>query len=247
MSEAPDLIVPEAAAPASAAATVEPVAAAAPAAVAAELTTPEPKVIEGEAAAAAGQGGDTGTAPDGAASKVEGAEGADKTAKAEDAPQGAPESYADFTLPEGVTLDPEMGTELTALAKELNLPQATAQKLVDLGVKQAQGFATALKTSVDAAKAQWADAVRSDAEIGGANLGPNMAVAKKALVAFGTPELTGLLNQTGLSQNPEFLRLLFRVGSAISEDTLVGSDGGGVGGGKPVIRDHAKNMYPTMK
>lgn len=245
MSEAPDLIVPEAAAPASADAVIEP-AAAAPAA-AAELTTPEPKVGEGEAAAAAGQGADTGTAPEGATSKVEGAEGKDEPVKAEDAPQGAPESYADFTMPEGITLDPEMGTELTALAKELNLPQATAQKLVDIGVKQAQGFAAALKTSVETAKTQWADAVRSDAEIGGANLGPNMAVAKKALVAFGTPELTGLLNQTGLSQNPEFLRLLFRVGSAISEDTLVGGEGGGGGGGKPAIRDHAKRMYPAMK
>lgn len=247
MSEAPDLIVPEAAAPASAAVTVEPVAAAAPAAETTELATPEPKVIEGEAAAAAGQGGDTGTAPDGAKSKVEGTEGTDETTKAEDAPEGAPESYAAFTMPEGITLDPEMGTELTAIAKELNLPQAKAQKLIDLGVKQAQGFAEALKTSVEAAKVQWADAVRNDKEIGGANLQVNMATAKKALVAFGTPELTGLLNQTGLGQNPEFLRLLVRVGAAISEDTLVNGDGGGAGGGKPAVRDHAKRMYPAMK
>lgn len=244
MSEAPDLIVPEAAAPASAAAIVEPVAA--PPAAAAELATPEPKVGEGEAAAAAGQGADTGTAPDGGTSKVEGTEGKDGVVKAEDAPEGAPESYADFTMPEGITLDPEMGTELTALAKELNLPQATAQKLIDLGVKQAQGFAAALTKSVDTAKAQWADAVRSDKEIGGANLGVNMATAKKALVAFGTPELTGLLNQTGLGQNPEFLRLLVRVGAAISEDTLVDGDGGGAGGGKPAVRDHAARMYPKM-
>ena len=246
MSEAPDLIVPEAAAPASADATVETAPAAAPAAEGAELTTPEPKVGEGEAAAAAGQGADTGTAPDGATSKVEGTEGKDGEVKAEDAPQGAPESYAEFTVPEGFTLNTDLGTELTALAKELNLPQATAQKLVDIGVKQAQGFVASMKSGVEAAKAQWAEAVRSDAEIGGANLGPNMAVAKKALVAFGTPELTGLLNQTGLSQNPEFLRLLFRVGSAISEDTLVDGDGGGAGGGKPAVRDHASRMYPKM-
>lgn len=244
MSEAPDLIVPEAAAPASADAVIEPVAAAP--AVAAELATPEPKVGEGEAAPAAGQGADTGTAPDGAKSKVEGTEGTDKPVKAEDAPQGAPESYADFTLPEGFTLNSDLGTELSALAKELNLPQATAQKLVDIGVKQAQGFAETMKTSVDAAKAQWADAVRSDVEIGGANLSVNMATAKKALVAFGTPELTGLLNETGLAQHPEFLRLLFRVGGAISEDTLVSGDGGGSGGGKPAVRDHATRMYPKM-
>jgi hypothetical protein len=209
-----------------------------------ELATPEPKAGEGEAAAAAGQGAGTGEAvQDGGKSEGQGTEGAKE---GEGAANGAPETYAEFVMPEGITIAPELGADLIATARELNLSQEAAQKLADLGIKQAQAFQATLAKSVETAKAQWADAVRADVEIGGANLSVNMATAKKALVAFGTPELTGLLNQTGLGLNPEFLRLLVRVGAAISEDTLVDGDGGN-GGGQPAVRDHAARMYPKMK
>lgn len=241
MSEGLDLVVPAADSTTEAAVTTEAQTVAATPVAATELATPEPKVGEGETAAAVGQGANTGEAPDGGTSKVEGADGAAKTGEAA---EGAPEAYADFTMPDGFQLDADMSTELTTIAKELNLSQDKAQKLIDLGVKQAQGFQAALKTSVETAKAQWADAVRSDAEIGGAKLTAAMATAKKAVVAFGTPQLVGLLNETGLGQHPEFLRLLTRVGDAISEDTLVNPEGGG--GGKPAIKDHARRLYPGM-
>lgn len=146
-------------------------------------------------------------------------------------------------MPEGFSLPPEMGTELTTIAKELGLPQDKAQKLIDLGVKHAQGVQKAMEDGLTAAKATWAEAARTDPEIGGDNFGPNMALAKKAMTTFGTPALTELLNKTGLSVNPEFLRLLFRVGDAISEDTLVEGDGGS---GPAVEKDRARRLYPNM-
>lgn len=224
-------------------------AAAAPAAAApadTTLNTPEP--VQGEEAAAPGQGDDKGAAGDAGQSESQGTDGK-KDGEAEtsedDAPQGAPEAYADFTMPEGFTLDGEFSTELTTLAKELNLPQDKAQRLIDLGVKHAQGITAALQESVTNARKAWADEVRADAEIGGANLGVHMATAKKALAAFGTPALAGLLNQTGFSQHPEFLRLLVRVGEAISEDTEIVTGGGADGGRAP--KDHAKRLYPNLK
>jgi len=42
--------------------------------------------------------------------------------KADDAPQGAPEAYEDFSVPEGVELDAELLGEFKNVAKELNLP-----------------------------------------------------------------------------------------------------------------------------
>lgn len=248
MSEAADLAVPAAAVtPAAEAAPAAPAAApeasaaeGVAAAPAAELATPEPKAGEGEAAPAAGQDTGTGEAADGGKSDGEKPQGEDGEAAA----TGAPETYAAFTLPEGVQMDPTLGEGLTALAKELNLPQDKAQKLVDLGVAQAQAFATAMKTSVENAKTEWADKVRADPVLGGANLSQNMAIAKKAVVAFGSPELIGVLNETGLGTHPAMLRLLYAVGSAISEDTLVDSDSSH--GGAPVTKDHAKRLYPKM-
>lgn len=235
------LITPEATDTTASAATGVEGAAASAAPAAAPEAAQGSEAGEGQAAAADGQGAGNEQATNGGASE---GEGASASKDGTDAANGAPENYADFAMPEGFTIDADYGTDLKTIAKELNLPQDKAQKLVDLGVKHAQGVMTALKTNQDQAIAQWSAEAQADKEIGGESFAANMSTAKKALVAFGTPELTGLLNATGLSRHPEFLRLLVRVGSAISEDTLV--DGGSSSGGGAGPRDHARRLYPKQ-
>jgi hypothetical protein len=65
-------------------------------------------------------------------------------------------------------------------------------------------------------------------------LAENLSVAKKALDAFGSPELRVLLEQSGLGNNPEVIRFMFRAGKAISEDSFVGRS---TGAGKPMPKD----------
>lgn len=144
--------------------------------------------------------------------------------KAEDAPEGAPEAYEDFTVPEGVELDTEVLEEFKAAAKELNLPQAKAQLLTDMGVKLANKWATQQAESVASLRTEWVDTVKADKEIGGDKLPENLAGAKKVMDTFGTPELRELLNGP-VGDHPEVVRLLVRMSKAISEDTLVGASG----------------------
>lgn len=139
----------------------------------------------------------------------------------------------------------DLGSDLTALAKELNLPQAQAQKFVDLSVKHAQALQGHMAKTFETTKAGWAEEVRNHPTMGGANMAANMATAKKAIVAFGTPALTGFLNKTGLGQHPAMLELLVNVGAAISEDTIENGGEAQPGGGGH--RDHAKRLYPGMK
>ncbi len=64
----------------------------------------------------------------------------------EETPPGAPEKYA-FTAPEGQELDTSALAQFEPVARELNLTQEQAQKLVDVypkvlaGVQQQQGAA----------------------------------------------------------------------------------------------------------
>src|SRR5262245_3138783 len=58
-----------------------------------------------------------------------------KEGEGETPPEGAPEKYEAFKLPEGYEFDKDSLTSAQALFKELNLPQASAQKLVDMYVK----------------------------------------------------------------------------------------------------------------
>ncbi len=183
----------------------------------------------------------TGDAPAGDAQAGSPAEG-DKPAEAakpEEKPQGAPEEYADFILPEGTKANPDAIAELKAFAKEKNLSQEDAQKLVDLGVKNSQSTVEALNAQIEQVRKDWVESSRTDKEFGGDKLDENRAVAKRALDAFGTPELSTLLEQSGLGDHPEVIRAFFRVGKAISEDRLVT-------GTKALVSDPLKTMYPTM-
>jgi hypothetical protein len=147
-----------------------------------------------------------------------------------------PETY-DLKMPEGVELDQAATTEFTAIAKELKLDQAAAQKLADIGAKMAQRQADAHAQLVET----WTEQVKTDKEIGGDKLAENLGVARKAIDTFGSPELKALLNSTGLGNHPEVVKLAFKVGKAISEDGFVsGSPKGNT------TNDPAKKLFPNM-
>lgn len=144
--------------------------------------------------------------------------------------EGAPESYEPFTLPEGASIDPATNDKLVALAKELGLTQAQAQKIADLGAEQSQQFAKRQQEQFTKANEEWINATRTDKEIGGDKLQETLATAKKALDAFGTPELTELLNGSGFGNHPEVIRLFAKIGKSVSEDGFVR---GGTSTGEP--------------
>jgi hypothetical protein len=176
------------------------------------------------------------TEPEGDKTDEEGAEG-DKTEDEE--PKGAPEAYEEFTAPEGVELDEEVLGEFKGLAKEMDLPQDKAQQVIDLGSKMMIKFAEKQQSIVAEARETWANEAKADKELGGEKFDENLAVAKGALKAFGTPELTQLLNESGLGNHPEVLRMFYRAGKAISEDSvLLGTSGNNA-------PDPAKRMYPN--
>jgi hypothetical protein len=148
-------------------------------------------------------------------SKGDGKDGeADKAA-------GAPEKYEPFKLPDGVVIDAQDSEALQAYAKENNLSQDAAQKIADLGAKQAEKFVTKLQEAQEARNTEWANAAKADKEFGGDKLVENLAVAKTFLDSFGSPELNTFLVSSGLGNHPEVIRLMVKAGKAISEDTAV--------------------------
>lgn len=136
-------------------------------------------------------------------------------------PSGAPEAYTDFTLPEGISMDADTLDAFKGLAKELNIPQEAAQKLVDLQTKLATKQAEDLQSAVVAQSQKWAAEVRNDPELGGENYDKSVASAIKVIQAFGDPALTELLNDSGLGNNPALFRFCHRISAAISEDKFV--------------------------
>ncbi|WP_407201306.1 peptidase [Citrobacter werkmanii] len=154
--------------------------------------------------------------------------GEDKEQKQE----GAPEKY-EFTAGEGVELDTEALKDFEPVARDLNLTNEQAQKLVDAypkilaGVQQRQAEAWQKQTE------GWAETVKADKEIGGDKLTANLSAAQRALEQFGDPELKEYLDSTGLGNHPALVKAFIKVGKAMSEDKVV--TGGHESGGSDLI------------
>jgi hypothetical protein len=191
---------------------------AAPAAPAASEAVSAPVTTEAPAASSAPvDGADVATE----AAKVDGVKADDKTDA--NKPAGAPEKY-DFKAPEGQSFDANVLAQFEEVAREINLPQAEAQKMLD---KIAPALAQKQADIIKAAQEEWVASTKADKEIGGDKLDANLSVAKKALDTFGTPALRDLLNESGLGNHPEIIRAFYKAGMAISEDSFV------PGGSKP--------------
>ena len=162
---------------------------------------------------------------------------ASESAAGAEKPEGAPESY-DFKAPEGKEFDPEVLGVFADAVKDANLSQDKAQALLD---KIAPAIAEKQAKHLEELNKQWVETSRNDKEFGGDKLDENLAVAMKARDEFASDELRTLLKETNLGNNPEIIRLFYRVGKAISEDRFVG--------GKPgqgSEQSVAQRMYPNM-
>lgn len=158
--------------------------------------------------------------------KQEGDKPAEK--KDDDKPEGAPEKY-EFQVAEGVELDTEALKEFEPVAREMNLTNEQAQKLVDVYPKILAGVQQRQVEAWQQTTEQWAADVKADKEIGGDKLPSNLSAAQRALDQFGTPELKTYLNDTGLGNHPDLVKAFVKIGKAMSEDKVVsgGHDSGG--------------------
>lgn len=162
---------------------------------------------------------------------------AGKTEGDQEKPQGAPEKY-EFKAPDGREFDAKVLEQYSQVAKELNMSNESAQKMLDT---IAPALAQKQQDAIAAARAEWETSSKADKEFGGDKLSENLAVAKKAMETFGTPELRTLLNDSGLGNHPEIIRAFYRAGKAISEDGFV------AGGTNPKAETSiAQQMYPNM-
>ena len=130
---------------------------------------------------------------------------------------GAPEQY-EFQAPEGQAFDNAVLDAYSDVARELNLSQDDAQKLLD---KVAPVMQARQQEQIAQVRDEWAQSARTDKEFGGEKLDASLATAKKALDAFASPELKTLLNEAGLGNHPEIIRFMYRAGKSISEDRVV--------------------------
>jgi len=154
----------------------------------------------------------------------------------QEAKQGAPENYEfnSKVADAPQELDSEVLTAFGDVAKELDLPQEDAQKVLN---KVAPVIQERQAKMLEQVRADWANESQSDEEFGGEALTENLNVAKQALDAFGTDAFKSLLQETGFGNHPEIIRFMYRAGKAISEDSYVGNSQGANPRGSNIPKD----------
>lgn len=189
--------------------------------------------------------GEAGKPADADAKPADAAEGDDKgegegddDAKAE----GAPEEYADFTMPEGMEVDKKSVERFTPVFKDMNFSQEQAQKLVDVQAQLVQEAQEAQIQQWNETRTNWLETARSDPEIGGDKFDGSLHDAGVAIRKYGTPELVQAFDELGIGNHPEIMRFVARVGKDLGEDTVRG-------GRSPAVSEKsvAQRLYPSMK
>ena len=152
--------------------------------------------------------------------------------------QGAPEKYTDFSLPEGLTIDAERTAEFSTVAKELNLTQDQAQKLVDLQSKLALESQSKALLDYEKTVNDWA---AESKKVLGHDYKEKLALSAKAIDSLLPPEdakeLREFFKLSGLGNHPQLNKLFYSLGKSMSEDSFVTS---GASGGE---KSAAEIMY----
>lgn len=167
---------------------------------------------------------------------------AEDTAKAEaEAANQIPEEYQ-FTLPQDMPVDDEILNDFKPVAKELELPQGKAQKLVDLyAEKIAPAMMRRQAEAWQKTREDWVATAKADKEIGGDKWDATVQDAMRVVNTVGTPELKEAFNTYGLGDHPELIRTFARMAKYFKEPDM--ETGNPTGQSKSL----AKTFYPEME
>lgn len=186
----------------------------------------EPTEPTEPAAPAGGEGNPTDPAPaatepaTGATEPQEGMpsllDGGDGEGESEGTPT-APEAYEPFDI-DGQQFSEEQVQGFAATARELGLSQENAQKMFASMVPTAREY---LMKDLMVKSKEWASLSAKDPEIGGADFEAKRGIASQAYKHYATPELRAILNGSGLGAHPEVVRLFYRIGKTMQQDTGV--------------------------
>lgn len=142
------------------------------------------------------------------------------TAQAAPAAQAAPTAQAQPTLPDaytikapqGQTFDPAIAAALTPAFKAAGLTQEKADGIVS-------AFLESQAKLPERLLARDLEVTMKDPELGQLNWGKTQGMVNQALAAFTTPQFRQQLEQWGIGNNVEFVRVFAAIGKAMRGDT----------------------------
>lgn len=128
----------------------------------------------------------------------------------------------DLKLPEGSFLDAAHIEKVIAFAKSKGLSNEQAQEQLNKDAETVKAEShKAQMAQIEKNKTEWFKLAEGDKEIGGAVFKENAELAKRVVHKFATEPFIKALDETGLGNHPELIRVFARIGKEMGEDRLV--------------------------
>jgi hypothetical protein len=149
-----------------------------------------------------------------------------------------PLTAADLVIPEGKVWDEEVGGSFLDIVNEANIPPEVTNKLIALYSGQqdkmfaAEQAATAAeREKYQAEIAEWEKAAKADKEYGGQKWDAAQTAIARGRDRLATPEAVAFIEEYKLGSHPEILRMFYRAGLLLGEDSGLAAGGGGAAPG----------------
>ena len=152
-----------------------------------------------------------------------------------------PFKLEEIKLPEGVEVDQALATKFVELVNAEGIPRPLVQKLVALQEESMKSAVEARTTQWNSMNEQWRKESQEHPEFGGAKFNATMSQVAKVVNTYGTPELKGIFDLTGVGNNPHFIQFLAKIGATVNEPGPV------VGTPPAATQALEARLYPTMK
>ena len=189
---------------------------------------------DGAKPATAGDTASTEAKPDGKGNATD--------AKADDVPAAI--EYADFSLPEGITLEGERKEQVVGLFQSLKLDQSQGQGLIDWFAanegERVKSVEAAVESAIMAKREEWA---QQSATLFGEHQARELGYAKTAVLAVKDPELEKAWDELGWGNHPALLKAFATFGRMMREAPMDGIGSHGHGRGQIPIEER---VYPNM-
>jgi len=131
----------------------------------------------------------------------------------------------DLALPKDSLMEPSVVDDIKTFAKENGLSNEAAQELIDSRseaiAKYSEGQEERANETVEEIRKDWVEEAKADKEIGGEKYKETQELSMRVVERFGDDELKDILEKTGFGDNKAFIKIMSKIGSAMSEDELV--------------------------
>lgn len=165
---------------------------------------------------------------------------------------GAPESYTDFSIPEGHTLDAAAIESATPIFRELGLSQEQAQKLVDFYSARVADMNKENEGYMEQMRTEWRNQLKEDKDIGGKldAVKVNIGRAFDRMPEAVREPFKEAMNLTGAGDHPAVIKAMNYFAELVNEGTPVRGDAPSPHGqsrtGVDTRPSAASAMYPNL-